>query len=250
MPPTPVIFVSALRFASINVIVITLLVCLHVVSLVAPSLVGENRVSAQLTEWFSLDGEGNFPALYSALILLLSAILFQLVAICCRGNQRHQATWGYWQALAGVFAFLAMDEAILIHEKFDNNTLLGWVNTSGLLAWPWVILYSLLVLIFIAVFFRFWWGLEPFFRVGYAVAAVMFVTGGIGLEMAGAYVYTLSDSESLPYRILVIVEESLEMTAIVLLISINLTIVARYFPSCILPFSSSLTSRSPITGQR
>lgn len=118
-----------------------------------------SRVSSQLVEWFSLEGEGNFPALFSALLLLGAATQFLVIGQLSQ-QSKIQEWRRHWLALAGVFAFLAIDEAAMIHEKFDNNTLLSFVETKGLLAWPWVILYGGLCLAFTATFFRFGWTLS------------------------------------------------------------------------------------------
>lgn len=179
-----------------------------------------------------MDGEGNFPALFSALLLLFAAFQFTIIARLTY-QQRDNADWHrHWQVLALTFLFLAVDEAVLIHEKFDNNTLLSFVNTSGLLAWPWVILYGGLVLVFVAVFFKFWWALPVRYRVMYFVCAVTYVSAALGFEMLGALVYTAHDTETLLYLCLMTLEEFLEMAAIVLLIFTSFSFLDTRFATC------------------
>ena len=84
---------------------------------------------------FDLDREATIPAGYTALLLLSSAILLILVARIERlqGDQR----WFYWAILSLGFVYLAADELVAIHERFNRP--LRYLLGASPRATAWVI---------------------------------------------------------------------------------------------------------------
>ncbi|HBE67723.1 MAG TPA: hypothetical protein DDW52_06195 [Planctomycetaceae bacterium] len=246
MRSLPDLHISARHFLGVGAAITVGLTVAHGVSHLAAAKLGENRITSQLLEWFSLDGEGNFPALFSSLLLLVSAASFLCIGLTSKTDPAQSSIAKYWKGLACIFCFLAIDEAVLIHEKFDNNTLLSWVETNGFLAWPWVILYAVLVLFFVAIYFRFWWNLEKSYRFAYALTAAVYVSAALGLEMVGAFLYTNSSPQLVAmYSYVMALEELLEMLAIVALITINLDYLSRHFGRVALAIERfSITSKA------
>ncbi len=218
------------RFRNSLLLCIVLLVFAHIVtySLVAQS---ENNYLLKIEQMFTLAGEGNFPAYFSGLILMVAAALFALISLA--NKTQKDEYWRYWLALGAIFTFLSFDEVVQIHEKFDSNSLLWFVKTQGLLAWPWVILYGGLVLLSAIVFFRFWWNLAASHRIRFAGCAVLYVSSALGFEMLEALEKTTNGSTTY-YWILITIEETFEMLAIVFLIATLLRYIYKEMPQLLI----------------
>jgi peptidoglycan/LPS O-acetylase OafA/YrhL len=71
---------------------------------------------------FYLDGEYNVPAIFSAAVWLLASVsLFAAGRARERGWRRH-----IWTALAAALLYLALDEALGLHEKLEARTGVDW----------------------------------------------------------------------------------------------------------------------------
>lgn len=165
-----------------------------------------------LTRLFSLDAEQNPPALFSAGALLLTA------AVCwlC-GSDKKEAH--FWKPMAIVFAYLALDEAVSIHELLIPPAK-EFFNASGPFAFAWVIPYGIALIIFLAFISGPLMRLPANTRNGLVLAGALFVTGAIGFEMAEAGVkysnFMPWMTESLAFSLCVLCEEILEMLGIAL----------------------------------
>jgi hypothetical protein len=186
---------------------------------------GETRLGGLLVEKFSFEKEGNFPTFFSAFMLLFASGLFWLIARCAR--ERGDRTGRYWFALAGVFLFLSFDEAVQIHEKLDTDVIWDSIDTSGFLAWPWVIVYGGIVLVFCLAFGRFWAHLPGSIRWPYGGAAAMYVGAALGFEMLEAWVSSHHDMPERLFHSLVTGEETLEMAAVILTIRTSLSTLSE-----------------------
>lgn len=218
---------SSGRFVRLLSTLTFLLVLLHIISLGFISY-DINPFSEVLVEKFSLEGEGNFPAFFSAFILLLAAVLFLTIGSATR--LKKEFAWGYWFGLAVIFFFLSLDEATQIHEKLDTDLIWSSFNLTGLVAWPWVILYGSLSLCVGIFYFRFWLGLPGRFRFAFALAAAVYVGSALGFEMLEALEYTTQGGATARFVVLTSLEEIFEMTAIVYLIATQFKYLHTYFP--------------------
>ena len=217
------------------VLIAALLVLIHVVSLVLIKQ-NVNQLTEVLVEKFSLEGEGNFPSYFSAFILFFAAGLFGVIGKGAR--MQHKSTWKYWTGLSGIFVFLSLDEAVQLHEKLDTDLIWASFETTGLLAWPWVILYGGLAAIVGGIYFRFWLGLPAKFRFAFAVAAAVYVFSALGFEMLEALEYTTNGGVTTRFIFLTSVEEILEMSAIIYLISTNFKYISESFPDLKISFET------------
>ena len=93
---------------------------------------------------FDLDMERNIPTLFSSAIILISAFLFYLLSKT--PSEQKKGSRPYWLAISVVFTFLAFDESAKIHEKLGDYTE-NFVDATGYLHYPWVISYSILIVI-------------------------------------------------------------------------------------------------------
>jgi hypothetical protein len=165
---------------------------------------------------FSLGAEGNFPAFYATFSLLFTAGLLALVAGSSRGNPT--IGMGYWMGLALIFVFLSLDEMLGFHERLIDPVR-GWLGTSGLFFYAWVIPYGIAVLAFAAVYARFLFRLPKRIAVLLVVAGILFVTGAIGAEMVGGWYSEQHGNANPPYVAIQTIEEVMEMVGILIFIS-------------------------------
>ncbi len=133
--------------------------------------------------------------------------------------------------------FLSLGEAVQLHEKLDTELSWSSFDTTGLLAWPWVILYASLATVLMALYFRFWLQLPLGFRIAYAIAAGVYVGSALGFEMLEALEYTTQGGVTTRYIILTSVEEIFEMAAIIFLIRTNLHYIITHIPNLNISFS-------------
>ncbi len=212
------------------------LVFAHVISLVLINQ-STNQITELLIEKFSLEEEGNFPSYFSAFILFVSAGLFFIIGKAAQ--LKRDISWKHWFGLALIFVFLSLDEAVQIHEKLDTDLIWASIDTSGLLAWPWVILYGGLATIVLAVYFKFWLRLAPRFRTAFAIAAAVYVLSALGFEMFEALEYTTNGGITTKYIVLTSLEETFEIAAIIYLISTNFSYIAATYPDLGISFSKA-----------
>jgi len=85
---------------------------------------------------FHLGNEGTLPTVYSTFLLLFSAILLAVIGQVLHTSDRRSSR--HWFGLAVVFTFLAVDEAVEIHERIIEP-LHSATDATGLLYYTWVI---------------------------------------------------------------------------------------------------------------
>lgn len=162
----------------------------------------------KLEAFFDLNREQNVPTLYSTLQLAVAAGLLMLLAIEAYPRSRQQAAC--WAGLGATFAFLMGDEFCEWHEHLIGP-MRRMLHADGALSFAWVIPYGIAVCVFAAGYFRFWWRLAPAVRWRVAVAGVLYVGGGIGMEMVGSKLFTVYGWESVQFNIETMFEEGMEM---------------------------------------
>ena len=164
---------------------------------------------------FDFGRESNIPTFFSTSLFLFNALLFALVAISARWETKEKSGW---LILAAVFAFLALDEFAMIHEKFiaPVRELLG---SGGYLYFAWVIPYVMGAALLALVTAPLIWSLGWRFRLLFGLAAGAFLTGAVGVEMLGGrYFEAVEETIDLRYRLFQTVEESLEFTGLIILV--------------------------------
>ena len=128
----------------------------------------------------NMDRELNLPTLFSTGLMLLIAVLLH----------RLQTTNGSespsdWRLLSRIFVFLALDEALQIHEILIFPGLRHHIHPA--LASTWVIPYGLLVLVLLWRFRTFLRTLPAEFASRALQAGAVYVGGTIGMEMVGSF---------------------------------------------------------------
>jgi len=188
---------------------------------------------AKLMKRFDLGHEPSIPNWYSSIALLAASLLLAVVAkaerIAASADSRR------WAALSVLALLLAVDEAVMIHEMLDAP-LHAWLNTGGPFYFAWVIPYAGIVLVVGGFFVPFLRRLDVKTRRLFEISALMFVMGAIGVELIEGLIVEEFGVEggftSLRLTFAQMIEEALEMFAVVLLIYAILDYIKRHIGRC------------------
>jgi hypothetical protein len=202
-------------------IVALILIFIHINILVIYFLVGDPE-KFDFVRMFDLDMERNIPTLFSSAILLISALLFYLLSKV--PNEQEKGNRLFWLGLSIVFTFLAFDESAKIHENLGDFTE-NFVDATGYLFYPWVISYSIFVLILGLFYIRFFWRMESKVFWSFMISAAIFLSGAIGFELLGANESSIHGTDTILYSIYYTIEETLEMFGVIYLIKILLNLL-------------------------
>jgi len=175
---------------------------------------------------FDFASERNVPTLFSSFSLATAGLLLSLIAASHRRAGEH---WGQWATLALVFLFLSLDEVAEIHERLIDpvrNTL----HASGVLFFAWIIPYGLALIALAAIYLRFLLRLPRETMKMFLVSGLIYVSGAVGLEMAGGMHFETHGNDFL-YAVFYTFEELFEMLGVALFIYALLGYVAGRFGS-------------------
>ena len=193
---------------------VALLVTLNLAVQYAKRMLGYESLLG-LVRLFTLNQETNLPTWFSALLLLAAAVLLLLIASLERARAARFTR--HWFGLAVIFFYLATDEAAEIHGLFNVvGAAIG--SSSGLFYWPWVTVALGLVLVVTLAYLRFVADLPPKARWLFVGAGALYVFGAVGMEMLGSLYTETYGEEPFAYALLFTLEETLEMSGVVLLI--------------------------------
>jgi hypothetical protein len=220
--------VNAVRLDPRRVVVVlgavaAVLLTAHLALVLVTAITGHDALFG-LVRQFDLDTENNVPSFFSAGLFLLNALLLWLVGQVRRSEQRAKV----WPFLAAVFIFLAYDEMFGIHERLVDP-LRAAFHTSGVLRYPWVIVYAAPVIALVVWFLPAWRRLDALGRRALILSGTLYVLGAVGMEMmSGAYDEAVGGhTRTLAWGLLVAVEESLEMAGLISLVYALLTLLSR-----------------------
>lgn len=196
--------------------IILVLLVFSVTGRYSTHLLGHGRLLG-FVHGFNVDGEGNVPAHFSALMLLSVSILAGVIASWVRRTDG--LFYGHWVGLALIFAFLAADELNSFHEKL-NRPMGALVDADGILYFAWVVPGMAVVALFGLAYARFFWHLPGRWKKLFVVSGVVFVSGAIGVELIGGWYVshydptTFTGGPRFTYALIATVEEALEMIGI------------------------------------
>ena len=225
---------AVLKFL-LSVVAILLVANLVVIAIYA---IFDSTRGGWLPELFILDGERNIPTFYSAISLMLSALLLFLIAI---RHRKSGSQWGPWLGLSLIMCFLSIDETVLIHEQLVEPTR-KLFNISDAFYYAWIIPYILIAAIVFLSYFKFLMRLPKRTRFLFLLSGGIFILGAAGFEAGGNVVRLVYPRV---YNISTTIEELLEMVGVVYFIyalldyidikfnGLDITIAAqppRYYP--------------------
>ena len=161
----------------------------------------------------NMDQELNLPTLFSSSLLLVSALLMRRL-----GQSSDRIAALDWRLLSKIFIFLALDEALQIHEILIIPGLRNQVHPA--LASTWVVPYAALAVILLWRFRSFLGSIPRATATGLLRSGAVYVGGAIGMEMIGSFAVrsSLIRLHSPWYGGITGLEEALELIGIILLI--------------------------------
>lgn len=166
----------------------------------------------------NLNQESNPATWLASLMLLIGGVLQGIIAADAWAQPRPFAR--QWSILALVFLALSLDETAMLHER-TIVPMRQVFNLSGPFFYGWVVLAIPLLLAFGLWYFRFFLRLPRGFRWQLILAAAVYLSGALGVEMVeGWYDETqggIGESD-LTFSLLVAVEETCEMIGVLVLI--------------------------------
>jgi hypothetical protein len=171
--------------------------------------------------------EASIPTYFSAVLFLASSLLLGLIAHHTRRAGGPFAK--HWLALSLLFLLLSVDEIVSIHEGL-TEPMRALFQTSGFLYYAWVIPGAIFVAALSALYFRFVLHLPPATRRLFVLAAAVFVGGALGVEMIGGNYAATHGVDNLTYNMISSVEETMEMSGLVIFIHAMLQYIAGRWP--------------------
>jgi len=164
---------------------------------------------------FNLDREMNVPTWFSsALLLFIAALLWNLATVSKPENVRFVRLW---KGLAAGFVFLSIDEIAAIHEM-AVPPLRRFFHAGGIFYFSWVILGIAIAVLLAVACAKSLWALPPRIRTVFMAAALVFLSGALGLEMIGGLVAERGGPANISYALIANGEEFLEMCGEVIFI--------------------------------
>ncbi len=216
-----------------------LLVGLNLVVQIRAHVTGNYRVEG-LFKFLHLDVENNLPTFFATLLLLFAAGLLAVIARL-EWKRGGVGSWN-WTLLA--FGFLAMsaDEAISLHERLNEpirRLLSGTGGRHGWLYFAWTIPGLAVVAALGLVFLRFLLRLPPRISRAFVLGGTLYVSGIIGLELICGRYAEIHGVFNLTYSLLATLEESLEMSGVIVFVRALLIYLAETYGSLRIDFDGA-----------
>lgn len=200
------------------VVVLSAILILFVLANIAGNLIDTVAYDPNLfryTKKLYLDRETSIPTYYSSLLLLISAVLFGFIA---RMKQLSHSPYKYhWILLAVIFVLMSVDETASLHEQLNKPMRLMF-NQGGIFLFGWVIVAIPVTILFVIAYLRFFFHLSRKTKILFALAAGLYIGGAIGFELIGAGYVSEYGQQNFTYFIIALIEESMEVTGLIVLI--------------------------------
>jgi hypothetical protein len=215
--PKPVIYLHLYLLPLSLSAIACLFALLYLVSdEVSPSEGTSAPTFAENFSWFfDLNSENSAPAWYSTSLWLFAAFL----ALGAAAQSIERWNRNRWRSLAVVFAFMSLDEAAGIHERI-GSVMVYWIKLTGFFYYVWVIYGFFIVIVLTMIYARFILSLPRQVFLTFVLAAAVFLSGALGLEMTGAAVESgqIDFPFGLDWRKAIALEELAEMIGVIILI--------------------------------
>jgi hypothetical protein len=158
-----------------------------------------------LREIFDVDEEESFTNWFSTIILFIASVLLFLIAGKKKSNQ--DPFKNHWYGLAWGFGLLSMDEVAGLHETLNTVTDFAW-TIPGAIA----------VLVVFLLYLKFILHLPKPISSLFCIAGSVYVGGAVGVEHLADYYVEAYEMDNFGYQIFTAVEETLEMSGVVIFI--------------------------------
>jgi hypothetical protein len=204
--------------------VAVLLVLASIAGQLTKYLTGHDQVYG-LVRLFYVDEEQNIPTLFSVFLLSFAALLLTVITVFKKRDRAPDVSG--WAVLSAGFMCMAVDESWSFHERLVTpvRKLLG-DDALGIFYFAWVVPGIVVVLGLALFFLGFLRRLPPRTAFLFVVSGALFVGGAVGFELIGGYYAKANGAENLTYSMIATVEESLEMSGVIVFIYALLKYIA------------------------
>ncbi|MDB4962734.1 MAG: hypothetical protein JWP01_2733 [Myxococcales bacterium] len=163
----------------------------------------DDAVTNVMWSLFSLSAEANVPTWFASSLLLACAVAAAAIAT----RIEHGAPWRrHWWGIAVALGWVSLDEAVGLHEHLG-----GHVHVGGILYFDWVIWAALIVAVLAVIYLPFLRALSSPARGRLIIAAIVFVSGALVMELPLGWWTERAGTDSLGYALIDWVEETLEL---------------------------------------
>lgn len=164
---------------------------------------------------FHMDWERNVPTYASMFLLLSCGILAALQPTLGRSDRREVAAW---RVIGIIFVLLSADEAFQLHEPV-SAAVKAQLQADWVPLFAWVIPYGAALVVLAIVFLPWFIRLDRPSQVRFGLAAIIYLTGAMGLEIISSAYFESLDPDREQFRtltggLLATAEESLELIGI------------------------------------
>ncbi len=194
---------------------VSLLILAHFFVTYAKYVLGRDHLLG-LERMFNVLKEANAPSWFSSSLLLVCAALLGVIAVAERASGRRRAA--QWALLSGVFVFLSLDESAMVHETVQDVLRRGMEAGQPLFAATSVAFPLLLALAVLLSSLRLLRTLPRRTAKWFLLAGAVFVGGAVGVDYLGELHKIAYGDENLGYGMWNGLEESLEMSGVVLMV--------------------------------
>jgi hypothetical protein len=223
---TPVIRLPSPRRTTLALVaIVAVLTALSLFGQVSKYYLGHPRLKGFVPAFY-VDLESNVPTWYSSLALGLAGGILALIAtLKWRTRDRFRF---HWAGLSAGFVLLSIDEVAMLHE-YPIDPLRRALDAGGALYYPWVLPAMAVVVVLAIVFASFVRHLPARTRRQVCLAAAVFLSGAIGMEMLSGVQADAAGEQTFVYAMIISVEELLEMLGVVIFIHALLAYVRSEF---------------------
>lgn len=174
------------------------------------SIDGYSATSGGVMGLFNLNQETSIPTWFSQSLLLMTTVFLIAVSRKVKEYRKH------WSTLGVIFLYLSIDEGASMHE-LTVAPLRQLLNVeAGIFYYSWVLLFGFLAIVIGLFYVRFLLHLPRKTRLIFIIAAILFLAGGIGMEMVGGSLAAKAGESGVMYSLVVAIEEYLEMSGVIL----------------------------------
>ncbi len=192
-----------------------ILIGLSLLTVVSTYVFGHGRIYG-LIPLLNLDKECNIPTMFSFVMLVISGLLFLLIA--AMKKLEGDASVRKFRFLGFLFFYIAVDEIASIHELLSEPMKDIWQFESGIFYHAWIVVVIPLLLLLVLYLWRFYFALPKEFKIRLAAAALVFLAGALGFEILEGLYAANHGRLNAVNALLSTVEESLELFGVIILI--------------------------------
>lgn len=177
---------------------------------------------------FGMWAESSVSGWFSATLLLIGAALLALIATAKRATGDRFTR--HWALLAVILLLLAIDDAADVHGQLSAVMHVVF-DTDGYLLYAWIVPGALFALAVGLGYLRFLRALPAAYRWRFLLSGALFSVSAIALEALEARHDSEHGTETMTYKLLVTVEETVEMGALIFFVATLLRYLSGLAPT-------------------